>query len=162
MLPRKYIDVLRRLYSELEDSKVTWAVTGSVSFCLQGMPVNPDDIDIQTDEPGAYEMERLFRENLVEEVEFSSTGQIRSHFGAFKIDGILVEVMGAIQKFHEDEWEDPVNIDKHKRLVVLKEMEIPVLDLSYEAEAYRKLGRLGKAEQLKRYSETSKPGNFLQ
>lgn len=153
MLPPKHLNVLHKLYSKLDGSGVNWVVTGSVSFCLQGVPVSPNDIDIQTDEPGAYKMERMFRDFLVREVRFSSTDRIRSHFGALEIEGVQVEIMGAVQKFYDGEWEDPIDIDSNKKVVTLEEMEIPVLNLSYEAEAYRRFGRLEMAEKIKKYSD---------
>jgi hypothetical protein len=153
MLPPEHLNVLRKLYSKLDGSEVNWVVTGSVSFCLQGVPVSPNDIDIQTDESGAYEIERTFKDFLVRKVKFSSTDRIRSHFGALMIDGVQVEIMGAIQKFYDGEWEDPIDIDRHKKIVTLEDMEIPVLNLSYEAEAYRRFGRLEMADKIKRYSD---------
>ncbi|MFB6290988.1 MAG: nucleotidyltransferase domain-containing protein [Candidatus Bipolaricaulia bacterium] len=152
MLPSEHSKVLRKIYSKLEKVDVNWVVTGSVSFCLQGVPVTPDDIDIQTDESGAYEIERLFRTYVVKQVKFSSTERIKSHFGALKIKGVLVEIMGAVQKFYDGEWEEPINIEEYKKIVKLEDMEIPVLDLRYEAEAYRRFGRLEMAKKLKDYS----------
>jgi len=38
-----------KLYERLGDSDVNWAVTGSLGFALQGVPVEPHHIDIQTD-----------------------------------------------------------------------------------------------------------------
>lgn len=161
MLPRKHLEVLRKLYSGLKGTGVNWVVTGSVSFCLQGVPVSPNDIDIQTDENSAYEIERLFREYTIKEVKFSSTDRIKSHFGALEIKGVLVEIMGAVQKFYDGEWEEPIDIDKHKKIVTMEEMEIPVLNLGYEAEAYRRFGRLEMAEKLRNYSDIQKPDNCV-
>jgi hypothetical protein len=42
-----------------------WALTGSTSFALRGVPVEPDDVDVRTTERGAYEAracERLGRD----------------------------------------------------------------------------------------------------
>ena len=154
MLPNKHLKVLRKIYSELENRDLNWVVTGSVSFCLQGVPVSPNDIDIQTDETSAYSVERIFKRYLIKRVKFSSTDRIRSHFGALKIDGVLVEIMGAVQKFYDGAWEDPIDIDKHKKIVTLEDMAIPVLNLCYEAEAYRRFGRVEMAKKLKAYSDS--------
>ncbi|ALM75393.1 nucleotidyltransferase domain-containing protein [Thermococcus barophilus] len=108
---------------------MNWVVTGSLGFALQGVPVEPHDIDIQTDKEGAYEIERLFSEFVIKKVTFSSTEKIRSHFGALMIDGIKVEIMGDIQKKVNDEWEPPVDINRYKRFVQIEGMKIPVLDL---------------------------------
>ncbi|MCO6040813.1 nucleotidyltransferase domain-containing protein [Thermococcus alcaliphilus] len=156
MIPRKHLEVLRRLYERLSQSDVTWAVTGSLGFALQGVPVEPHDIDIQTDREGAYEIERLFSEFVVEPVRFKESEKIRSHFGVLMIDGVKVEIMGDIQKKVNDEWEEPVDINRYKSFVEIEGMKIPVLDLEYEYQAYLKLGRIKKAKMLKRFLEERK------
>jgi hypothetical protein len=129
-------------------------VTGSFGFVLQGVPAKPNDIDIQTDEAGAYEIERLFSEFVVKKVKFSATEKIRLHFGALEIDGVKVEIMGDIQKRFEDgTWEEPVNFEHHKRFVEVEGMNVPVLALEYEYQAYMKLGRVEKAQMLKQMLE---------
>jgi hypothetical protein len=62
MVPQEYINVLRILYGRLEEHCIRWAVTGSLGFALRGIPLQPADIDIQTDRSGAYEAERLFQD----------------------------------------------------------------------------------------------------
>jgi len=153
MIPQTHLKVLRKLHERLKDSDVNWVVTGSLGFALQGVPVEPHDIDIQTDKEGAYEIERLFSEFTVKKVKFSSMEKIRSHFGALMIDGIKVEIMGDIQKKVNDEWEPPVDINRYKRFVQIEGMRIPVLDLEYEYQAYLKLGRIEKAKMLKEFLE---------
>ncbi|WP_042701746.1 nucleotidyltransferase domain-containing protein [Thermococcus sp. PK] len=153
MIPQTHLKVLRKLYERLKDSSVNWVVTGSLGFALQGVPVEPHDIDIQTDREGAYEIESLFSEFVVEPVRFKESERIRSHFGALVIDGIRVEIMGDIQKKVEGEWEQPVDISRYRRFVQIEGMQIPVLDLEYEYQAYLKLGRVKKAEMLKRFLE---------
>lgn len=153
MIPDEHLNVLRKLYSRIHDSDINWVVTGSTSFCLQGVPVSPNDIDIQTDDKGAYRIEELFRDRVIKEVEFSSTDRIRSHFGALMIHGILVELMGAVQKFYDGEWEPPIDIDAHKKSVSVEGMEIPVLELAYESLAYRRFGRVEMADKLRDYSD---------
>jgi len=153
MIPRTHLKVLRKLYERLSGSSVNWVITGSLGFALQGVPVEPHDIDIQTDREGAYEIERLFSEFVVEPVRFKESEKIRSHFGVLMIDGVKVEVMGDIQKKVNDEWEEPVDINKYKRFVEVEDMKIPVLDLEYEYQAYLKLGRMEKVEMLRKFLE---------
>ena len=57
-----YLKVLRKINAQLNNTSLNWAVTGSLGFALQGVPVEPNDIDIQTDEKGAYKIERHFSE----------------------------------------------------------------------------------------------------
>ena len=48
--------VVRRLDRDLDGA--LWVLTGSVGLALQGMPLEPRDVDVQTDAAGAYEIER--------------------------------------------------------------------------------------------------------
>ena len=148
MIPQAHLKVLRKLYERLNDSNVNWVITGSLGFALQGVPVEPHDIDVQTDK-----IERLFSEFVVEPVRFKESERIRSHFGALMIDRIKVEIMGDIQKKVNEEWEPPVDINRYKRFVQIEGMKIPVLDLEYEYQAYLKLGRVEKAKMLKKFLE---------
>ena len=101
---------------------------------------------------GAYEIERHFSEFMTKRVTFSSTERIRSYFGELMIDGIKVEIMGDIQKRLEDgSWENPVDLEHHKRVVEVEGMQIPVLSLEYEYQAYLKLGKIDKAEMLRNW-----------
>lgn len=68
MIPDEHLNVIRKLYSGLKDEDINWALTGSISFCLQGVPADPDDVDIQTGEDGAYEIAELFSDRVVEEL----------------------------------------------------------------------------------------------
>ena len=146
-----YLDALRQIYARLKDSDINWVVTGSLGFALQNVPVIPHDIDLQADEAGAYKIERLFPEHVTRNVVFSSAENIRSHFGALTIDGIKVEIMGDIAKRLEDgTWEEPVDLERYKQFVGVEGMQVPVLSLEYEYQAYLKLGRIEKAQMLQK------------
>ena len=152
MLDIAYLEVLRKINTRLNNTSVNWAVTGSLGFALQGVPIEPNDIDIQTDKRGAYEIERYFSEFMTKRVTLSSTEKIRSYFGEFMINRIKVEIMGDIQKSLEDgSWENPVDLEHHKRVVEVEGMQVPVLSLEYEYQAYLKLGRIDKAEMLRNW-----------
>jgi hypothetical protein len=155
MIDSRYLEVLRKICARINDSNVNWAVTGSLSFAIQGVPIEPNDIDIQTDEAGAYEIESRFLEFVTQKVTFSSGDKIRSYFGVLMIDGIKVEIMGDIQK-HLDGgvWEEPVDLGCHKRIVEINGMQLPVLSLEYEYQAYLKLGRFERAEMLRRWLDS--------
>ncbi len=126
-------------------------------MALQGVPVKVHDIDIQTDREGAYEIERRFPEYVIEPVRYSTSGRVRSHFGALKIESIKVEIMGDIQKRLDDQsWEDPVKVERYRHWVEIDGMRVPVLSLEYEYRAYLKLGRKEKAEMLKRWLQKNR------
>ena len=152
MIDPIYFNVLRQIHARLSNTDVNWAVTGSLGFALWGVPVQPNDIDIQTDKSGAYEIESLFADMVIRQVKFSSTERIRSHFGALQIDGVEVEIMGDIQKRGADGvWEDIVNPAHYRQMVEIEGLLVPVLSLEYEYQAYLKLGRTEKAKMLRRW-----------
>ena len=154
MINPSFLDVLRELYMRLNVTHINWAVTGSLCFALQGVPVNEvHDIDLQSDEAGVYEIERLFAENVIRKVGLSSAHNIQSHFGALMIDGVKVELMGDVAKRPDDdsEWDEPVDLERVKRYVQVDEMRVPVLDLEYEYQAYLKMGRVATARMLREW-----------
>ncbi|MGD2247092.1 MAG: hypothetical protein PVF58_01715 [Candidatus Methanofastidiosia archaeon] len=154
MIDHIYINVLRKIYAQLKNTQILWAVTGSLGLALQGLMTEIHDIDIQSDEKGAYAIEQLFSDFITKKVKFSSSQKICSHFGAFIIDDIKVEIMGDIQKRDEKGiWKNPPDLTKHIQWVKIEGMEIPVLSLEYEYQAYMLLGRTEKAEKIKNFLE---------
>jgi len=141
-------DSALRIINELimgSDKGIVWALTGSTAFIIQGMQFAPNDIDIQTNEVGAYAINKILMAYQVKPVVFSSTDYIRSHIGYYSIDRISIEVMGDIQKKQGETWEDIIDLRAIIEHVDYKDMTLPVLKLSYESAAYRKLGRLERA-----------------
>ena len=154
MIDSRFAKALHQLHNNLNMDEINWAVTGSLGFVLQGMDVDVHDIDIQTDKSGAYDIEHRFSRYVVRNVEFSYSEKVRSHFGELSIDGIKVEIMGDIQKRLPDgTWEDPIDICSNRCFINYDGLSIPVMSLEYECEAYYKLGRTEKAEQIRRYWE---------
>lgn len=136
----------------LGDLEQPWVLTGSLAFFYQGIPVDPHDIDIQTTESGAYEIEKRLAEFIVCPVRFSESDTIRSHFGECRIHGVKVEIIGDIEKRDASgEWSSPVDLEHLLQFIKYKGLEIPVLPLAYEYQAYLKMGRREKAALLKQY-----------
>lgn len=147
-----YLKTLRKLYAKLGKSKISWAITGSLGFALHGMQIEIHDIDIQTDKKGSYSIERLFSEYIVKKVSYRISEQIRSYYGSFVLEDVVIEIMGDIQKkLKNNTWEDPVNVEDHLEIIDFKDMKLPVLSLEYEEKAYRQLGRIKKAELIHKY-----------
>ena len=141
---------LKIIHDGLQGTGVVWAITGSLGFVLHGMKLKVNDIDLQTDASGAYEIENTFAENVVRKVKFSVSDKIASHWGKLKIENVKVEIMGALQKkLPNGTWESPIEVERYREFVSFKCMKLPVLSLKYEEQAYRKLGRTAKADQIK-------------
>jgi|SRR5579872_1713189 len=152
MLPELHRRALRHVAGCLASTDILWVVTGSAGFALQGVPVEVHDLDIQTDAAGAYAIAQRFAKHIVQPVSFAVADRIRSHFGVLEIEGLRVELMGDIAKRRPDgSWDDPVPLARYRRFVAFDELRIPVLDLAYEAQAYRQLGRLDRAALLEAF-----------
>jgi len=152
-LSEKQTSALTTILGKLDNGKLEWALTGGASFILQGLDYNTSDIDIQCSKESAYEIENIFSKYVVEEVHPWETEKMRSHFGRLKIDNVEVEVMGAVQKKVNGDWEEPVDVSEKLTTVDYKNFQAPVLNLQYEAEAYEKLGRNEKANRLRELAE---------
>ncbi|SDT49458.1 hypothetical protein SAMN05444162_4579 [Paenibacillaceae bacterium GAS479] len=148
MINSEFVSILKLLNERLESRDINWAITGSTNFALQGLAYEPNDIDIQTNQKGAYEIESLFKVYIRRPVSYSSNGSIRSHFGEMVINGVTVEIIGDIEKLVDGEWEKAPNLNEIIELINVVNLKLPVLSLEYEIEAYRKLGREDKAELL--------------
>jgi phosphoglycolate phosphatase-like HAD superfamily hydrolase len=146
---QEFQEALHLLYNRINGAGILWAVTGSLGMQMQGLLLEVHDIDIQTDQAGAYQVESLFTEYMVEKVAFSSAKDIRSHFGVLKIGGVRVEIMGNIEKCMPDGTWEGLDLKKQRKFATLEEMDIPVLSLEYEYQAYQKLGRLERAQQIR-------------
>jgi len=151
VLSEKQINAIKIIYDRLKNQDIIWAFTGTTNFALQGMDISPNDIDIQTDASGAYKIEELLSEFLTKKVQFSSTQTIRSHFGKLNIIGVKVEIIGDIQKNVNGKWEETINLCDYISSVDLRAMKLPVISLEYEAEAYEKLQRFGRAKELREF-----------
>jgi len=149
MVDQRFLSVLRTVNLRLNESNVQWALVGSLGLAVRGISTEPHDIDIITDEAGAYEMERLFSRFVKRRVELLTSERIRSHFGILEIEGVRVEIMGDFQvKLPDGSWENPPDLARHKQTVLVDDMQVPVLSLEWEYQASLKLGREEKAEMV--------------
>ena len=148
-LPGPHTRALRILVSRLRAADILWALTGSTAFGLQGLPIEPGDIDVQTDEAGAYAIELLFAEHVVRPVRPRDSARVASHFGALGLEEITVEIMGDIrQRAPAGRWQPPPGPSALVLRTDWDELRVPVLSLEYERPAYAELGRLDRARQL--------------
>lgn len=152
MMNEKIKSALLYICCCLEEYDLLWALTGSTNFNIQGINIDINDIDVQTDENSAYKFEKIFKKHIVKPVVFSSTDKIRSHFGVFEINDVKVEVMGDIQKrLPNGEWEKKKELKDIIDFAIFEGHKVPVLNLAYEENAYRILGRVKKADMIKNF-----------
>lgn len=134
----------------LRDQPIDWVVTGSLGMALHGVPLEVHDIDLQTDRDGAFQIQEIFKGNMVAPLTIRSSDRLQSYFGSFQIDGIKIEIMGDLQHRSADQgWEEPVKVTEHREWLECGEITVPVMPLEYEVVAYSKMGRFERAKLLR-------------
>jgi hypothetical protein len=160
-LPISFQDALRQICIRLQGFPALWAITGSLGFWLHGMSVMPADIDLQTTAGGAYQMEKRLGGRELKKVSYSQSETIRSHYGALELEGVTVEIMGAVEKRRPDgTWKSPSDLNEVMEWVVWRGERLPTLSLQHELEAYRLLGRDDRAADIARFLR-ARPDQYL-
>ena len=148
MLSPSHGYALNLIYTSLNNKDIVWALTGSTALIVHGMQLPANDIDIMTNEAGAYKIGELLKEFEIMPVSFSSTDKIRSHFGRYNIGGVSVEIMGDVQIKQNDTWSDVDNLTLGIEHINYKNMMLPTLGLTREKLGYERLGRHERVREI--------------
>lgn len=135
------LKALRIVDKHLKSEDIRWTLMGSVSLALQGVDVNPNDIDILTEESGAFKIGALFKEYEVKPVRFGRTDLFESFYGLYDFEGTKVEVMGDLRVRLDGIWVSLSDRLKSPILIQIDSMNIPVSFLHDQLVFYEKLGR---------------------
>ena len=114
---------------------------GSASLALQGVDITPNDIDILTDEYGAFKIGALLKEFEIKPVIFSRTDLFESFYGIYDIEGAKIDVMGDFRVRLEGTWVSLSDRLESPSLVQINAMNIPVSSMHDQLLFYEKLGR---------------------
>ena len=145
-------EVMRFILKALDELEQLWAFTGSLGMALQGVPLRIGDIDIQTNRDGSYAIQNILKEFCISPVRYLASSNMRSYLGTFHIGGYTVEVMGDIdKKLGDGSWTGTPDLSSIIHFVGFKSLSVPVLDLYYEKDAYRIMGRVETAAILERF-----------
>lgn len=135
--------VLHQVISRLEANGIPYRVVGGTSVALHGVPVHVKDLDLETTAAGAYQIAALLGEYIERPVTFSESPVYRSYFGQFRIDGVLLEVMGDLERREGDGWV-PSGTGT-ETTVLFEDVPVRVPWLEEETLAYIRRGRLDRA-----------------
>lgn len=151
LLPDKFAEAFRTLYSAMLNHKVEWAVSGSMALALHELPLIPRDIDIQTDLAAAGQVTELLRPYLVRPPGLQLDAYVvRSHLAQYHIHGVDIEVMSALQYQQDDgSWEDAPDFKTQTLYLERFGVVIPVLSLEYLLDFYTQIQRPARVELIK-------------
>ncbi len=141
MLSDRIAYALKEILKRLDGSGINWVLAGSVSLALQGVDVIPNDIDILTDERGAYTISGILKEYEVELIRWSESSEFRSYFAKYVIQGIGVDVIGDLEERAGGEWKDFSGRLGSKIIVDFKGVSLPVSPLKEHLESYMRSER---------------------
>jgi hypothetical protein len=127
----------------LNEAGVEFKVVGGACAALHGVRIPFKDLDLEMSGEAAHRFQELFPAQILEPVGLSESPAFRSHYGAFDIDGVRVEVMGDLERRQGEGWEPTWTCTR--ALIDLEGQEIPVSWLEEEMLAYIRRGRLDRA-----------------
>lgn len=146
----KFLNAIKSLYSRLYSSNIIWAITGSFGQVLQGVTLKPNDIDILTNQNGAYSIEKLFSDCIIQKVTFKERKNIRSYFGILNINDVKIEIIGDVENKINGIWESHCEWEKHINYLMFEDVTIPVISLEYEYKIYNKLKNINRTVLIKK------------
>ena len=141
----RWRSVLRQIAQRLIDAGLIYKVVGGASIALHAVPILVNDLDIETDGQGAYLFQTLFPHRVIDPVSLRESETYRSHLGRFDFDGVMVEVMGDLERREGDGWV-PTAARTDTR-VNLDGVPVHTSWLEEELLAYIRRGRLERASQ---------------
>ncbi len=137
----KLLEVLLRISNDLEKNNIPWVLVGSLSLYLQGVDIEPEDIDILTTKEGALKLNTIWDKFKIKSVSFGETSSFRSYYGRFKINDVYVEVMGELEQKINDKWVSLMNRLINPVIISISGARIPVSPLENQLASYEKSNR---------------------
>lgn len=147
---KKNIDKTLKILSR-ELSGLNYSLIGSANLYVLGLPVEPRDIDIMTNEKTIYEIENRLKMYQDQPIYFDRTEGRNSYRGFFTINNIEVEVLGNVNNLCR-----PLDMLNHKNKIKFEDFEIYIMPLKEELKTYEKMERLDKVEIINKYLKNKK------
>ncbi len=127
-------------------SRVDYAFIGSANLYLQGLDINPRDIDILTTPDGSKQIDEILNQFQTQAIRFDETGGRNSFRSFYEIKGVEIEVLGNVGNAYRDAG----SLAK-KIFVPFLDTKLPCISLNEELKTYEKLGRLEKVKSIKEF-----------
>ncbi len=145
MLDSRFNNALKLVCISLTENDIPFAVIGSVNMRLQGMDVQPADLDIVVRLKDLAKMHEIFSAYAPSPVrELQSLG----HFPAWEVKVVIGAV--DVQILGEQDAGEYVSKLLEKRLISIRwdDVQIPCFTLEAEAQAYAETKREHKARRI--------------
>lgn len=101
---KNIISALKIISERLNKNNINWVLIGGTSLYFQGVDVKIKDIDILTDKKGALECNEIFKEFVVNPVQYTEIDIYKSYIGQFEINGVPVEFCAELYINSGNKW----------------------------------------------------------
>lgn len=156
MLDRSFSKSAKVIATRLNEAKIPWALIGSANLALQGLPVQPKDLDIVVRLDDLSKIQDLFRDFQCSETREFPTAIVEPTWEVVvKLDDIDVQFLG---EQDTGPYVDKL-INNQIQEIVLDGVNLTCLTLDAEADAYAETDRSHKAEMIRNYLKKQNHGN---
>ena len=135
----KLILKIAKTMSHHQQRGIKWRIGGSSCLFIQGVNINPSDIEIITTKKGAEIICQIFNEFVdkpLHELEIKDLG--RCYFGTLKIDGIQIEIQGELRLYEGDQLSE--DLLEPIQSIWIGEVEVPISPIKIMRERYQNHG----------------------
>jgi len=139
------IDKILNLIGERLEN-VNYAFIGSANLYIQGVGVEPRDIDILTTPKGIKEIDKLFSEARTKEIYFDESDGRNSFRSLYVIDGKEIEVLGNVGNIYRR-----LEVLDKRIYIRFNKVKLPCVPLADELNTYKQMGRTGKVEMIEEF-----------
>lgn len=148
------IDALKIIAQKLDDKNIKWLLCASCGLALQGVDIQPNDIDILTDKTGILQIDQILCKYKVE-FQKAPSAIFDSILRRFLINDCVVEVMGnlKIKSILDNSWHNMDKLLEHPTIIEVNDFKIPVLPLLRSIEIYKLMGREKDVEKILKFEQ---------
>ena len=143
MIKNNFLKVIKLIHKLLDNRGINWMIIGSANLQIQGIDVNPRDLDIIVHYNELKEVTEILSEFNPSEIrKMETVTNIPTWESHVIIDNIEVQIMGEIDSgLYMSRM-----IAKEIVKIRLDDIEVPCLRLDSEAETYSIIGREDKSK----------------
>ena len=140
---QKFTDALKIISKKMENKNISWILIGSTSLALQGVNLEPEDIDILTDKEGVFEINKILKQYEIQSIKTNPSKLFKSHLSQYLINDVKVEVMGdfIFRSKLTNEWLSLDSMLQSYYLIETQKAKIPIFSLEKSVKIYEQWGR---------------------
>jgi len=157
-MEKRIKDAIKNVFSRLDESGILWCLAGSINMQLQGIQVEPHDLDVIIQHKDLEKVSALFSDYSASPMKEMKTlsGQLAWEVEAY-INGMKVQFFGG----DEDDIYSGKMIAEMTTKVSIDELKVPCLTLEAEMKSYIETNREHKARIIKDFLKMKSKESYM-